>query len=267
MYKIAIVEDEDKSAERLRKLINLCCEELQVECQIQRFKNGMDFITDYKPVFDLVLLDIEMPLLNGMDTARKLRKSDSNVFIIFITNLAQYAINGYEVDALDFILKPVEYKNFLLKFKKFLKIAKEKKENFIIINSEGITRKINLSNILYVEVINHFLYYHLRDETITEYGTIAKAESNLEQYGFCRIYKSFIVNLAHISEIKLNTVLVDDGTELLISRFKKAEFMKKVADYFGNGYFSGGGVSIDGIKLHSICFCFVCRLRLGGVQT
>ena len=241
MYKIAIVEDEDKSANLLNEVIKRCCDELSVQCHIQRFKNGMDFITDYKPVFDLILLDIEMPLLDGIETAKKLRELDKEVFLIFITNLAHYAIKGYEVEALDFILKPVEFKSFLIKFKKFLKMMNDRRDKYIVLNTEGSTRRINVRDIIYVEVVGHFLYYHLHDEVISEYGTIAQAESEMEQLGFCRIYKSYLVNLACIRAINLNTVITDDGTELLISRFKKKEFMKKATDYFGNGYLSGGG--------------------------
>lgn len=241
MYKIALVEDEDKAAARLREIIMRCCDELNVQCHIQRFKNGMDFITDYTPLFDLVLLDIEMPLLNGMDTAKKLREIDGEVFIIFITNLAQYAIKGYEVEALDFIIKPVEFSSFLNKFKKFIKMMREKRDRYILLNVDGTVRKVNVRDILYIEVIGHFLHYHLRDEVIVEYGTIVQAEREMEEFGFCRIYKSYIINLACIREVNLNTVVMDDGTELLISRFKKKNFMQKVVDYFGNGFFSGGG--------------------------
>lgn len=240
MYKIAIVEDEEKSATRLKEVVEMCCDALCVKCQIQQFNNGIDFITDYKPVFDLVLLDIEMPLLDGMEAAKKLREIDTDVFIMFITNLAQYAIKGYEVDALDFVLKPIEFKSFLNKFKKFIKIASEKKDKYIIVNTEGVARKINVKNILYIEIIGHFLHYHLQGEVLIEYGVMFAAEREMEQYGFCRIYKSYIVNLACIQEINLNTVILEDGTKLLISRFKKKEFMQKVAEYFGNGYVGGG---------------------------
>ena len=243
MYKIALVEDEDKSANRIQEVIAACCDRLQVECQISRFKNGMDFITDYKPVFDLVLLDIEMPLLDGMEAAKKLRKFDNDVFIIFITNLAQYAIKGYEVDALDFILKPVEFKSFFNKFKKFIKMVGEKKDKYILINGEEATRKIDVRDILYIEVINHFLYYHLKDETIGEYGAMSQAEIKMAQFGFFRIYKSYLINLACIREITSNSVVMEDRTELPISRFKKKEFLKIAADYFGNGFFPGGGCS------------------------
>ena len=242
MYKIALVEDEDRAADRLQEVIAECCARLKVECQVTRFKNGMEFITDYKPVFDLVMLDIEMPLMDGMEAAKKLRQYDEDVFIIFITNLAQYAIKGYEVEALDFILKPVEFKSFFNKFKKFIKMVSEKKDKYVVINVEGASRKINVNDILYIEVIAHFLHYHLKEETIASYGVMKQTESKMEQFGFFRMYKSYLINLARIKEITLNTVIMDDGAELPISRFRKKEFLQKAAEYFGNGYFSGEGV-------------------------
>lgn len=236
MYRIAIVEDEEKCVQHLSEILERCSKELNVQCKVECFNNGMDFISDYQPLYDLVLLDIAMPLLDGMETARKLRAIDPAVFIIFTTNLVQYAVKSYEVEALDFVLKPVEFKVFFTKFKRFVKMMKEKKDKYIVISTEGISRKINVKDILYIEVIGHFLHYHLYGETLTKYGTIAQAENEMENFGFFRIYKSYIINLSHIQEIKLNSVVLDDGTELLISRFKKKEFMQKVAEYFGNRY-------------------------------
>lgn len=260
MQKIAIVEDDEKCTKRLCEVLDRCSNELGVKCQVQCFKSGMDFITDYYPVYDLILLDISMPLLDGIETSKKLREIDPEVSIIFVTNLAQYAIKSYEVGALDYIVKPVEYKTFFIKFKRFLKISKERRDRYILLNTEGNVRKINVKDILYIEIIGHFLHYHLREQTVVCYGSIAQAEKEMEHLGFCRIYKSYIVNLDCIREIKLNTVILDDGTELMLSRLKKKEFMQKAAEYFGNGYLMGGGVNFE---LFDFCVPALSRLRNG----
>ena len=88
----------------------------------------MDFLEAYRPDFDLVFLDIELPLLNGIETARRLRELDSVVALVFITNMEQYAVNGYEVDALDFVVKPINYYRFSSMMRKALRIIARKEE-------------------------------------------------------------------------------------------------------------------------------------------
>lgn len=234
MFQIAVVEDEEKHRKNLVDMIKTCSDDIGIECSVKCFKNGMEFITDYKPVYDSVFLDIEMPLLDGMETAKKLRKIDNDVSVVFITNLAQYAIKGYEVDALDFIVKPIQYNSFLLKFKKVVNNMKAKNGSYIVVTSEGVIRRLNVRDIIYIEIIGHFLHYHLHDETLTQYGTIVEADKQMEPYGFFRIYKSYIVNLAHIQEIKHDSVIIDGGQELLLSRFKRKEFLNRFADYLGD---------------------------------
>lgn len=112
MWNVAIVEDEAESSELLRAFLERFEKEAKVSLSVSSFADGMDFISDYTPKYDLVLLDIDMPHLNGLAAAKKLRKMDDDVLIVFVTNLAQYAIRGYEVEALDFLVKPVDYTAF-----------------------------------------------------------------------------------------------------------------------------------------------------------
>ena len=111
------------SAKILQDYILRYSEEKQEPLAVECFENGLNFISDYKASCDIALMDIEMPHMNGLDTARKLREFDSQIPLIFITNMAQYAINGYEVQALDFMVKPIEYFNFSLKLDKAIRIS------------------------------------------------------------------------------------------------------------------------------------------------
>lgn len=109
MIRIAIVEDDRHDREALKKCLNRYEKENQVKFSVTEFQDGEDIVTDYTASYDLIILDIEMAFLNGMKAAEKIRELDTNVIIIFITNMPQYAIQGYKVNALDYILKPISY--------------------------------------------------------------------------------------------------------------------------------------------------------------
>jgi DNA-binding LytR/AlgR family response regulator len=109
MIRIAIVEDDRHDREALKKCLNRYEKENQVKFTVTEFQDGEDIVTDYTASYDLIILDIEMAFLNGMKAAEKIRELDTNVIIIFITNMPQYAIQGYKVNALDYILKPISY--------------------------------------------------------------------------------------------------------------------------------------------------------------
>ena len=109
MLQIAIIEDEADLAQQTKDNVVCYLNEHGLEGNIAVFNDGMDIAENYKPIWDILLLDIEMPLLNGMSAPQKIREQDATVVMIFITRMAKYAIKGYEVDALDFILKPITY--------------------------------------------------------------------------------------------------------------------------------------------------------------
>ena len=107
MYRIAIVEDEAPCREELRGYIERYGQEHGQEFSVYPFADGSEILQNYEPRYDVILLDIEMPRVGGMEAAQAIREVDENVVLVFITNMAQYAIKGYSVGALDFVMKPV----------------------------------------------------------------------------------------------------------------------------------------------------------------
>ena len=132
MFSIAIVEDEENCREQLRGFIGRYFKENGKEAEVTAFTNGIDFVSDYRPVYDIVLMDIEMPHLNGMAAAKKMRRMDPDVCLIFVTNLAQYALEGYSVSAADFIVKPVEYFTFAAKLQKGINRVQQTQKQYIM---------------------------------------------------------------------------------------------------------------------------------------
>ena len=109
MIRVAIVEDEAAVREQLAGYVQRCTRQYGTLFEVTMFTDGLEILEEYRPVYDIIFLDVEMPQLDGMETARRIRAMDSEVQLIFITNMAQYAIKGYAVGALDYVLKPVPY--------------------------------------------------------------------------------------------------------------------------------------------------------------
>ena len=231
--RIAIVEDEQAEAQRLlAHLERFSREEPSISLETEVFQDPLTFLSGYDGRFDLLLLDIYMPHMTGMELARQIRKADSGVFIVFITNLQQYAIEGYSVDAMDFAVKPVKYGRLASILKKAAKRLESSAQK-IFLGGAGSLRGVLLSDILYVEVVQHTLLYHLKGETVKVYGSLKQAESELgREQGFVKCNSCYLVNLAHIQAVDGNFVTVG-GDKLLISARRRSELLRSVAAYGG----------------------------------
>jgi DNA-binding LytR/AlgR family response regulator len=132
--RIAIVEDEAVYQRQLREYLNKYQDEFHCALQISVFDSGISFIHSFSSQFDIILLDVAMPYIDGIETARRIREMDTEVVILFVTNQAQHAIRGYEVDALDYILKPISYFAFSQRLKRALSRVSRKEEPCLVLN-------------------------------------------------------------------------------------------------------------------------------------
>lgn len=234
MKNIAIVEDENEAAERLTSYIERYSEQNGQKYRIVRFNNAVDFLAEYRSVYSVVFMDIQMPGMDGMSAAVELRKTDKTVSIVFITNLIQYAQKGYEVDAVAYLLKPVNYYDFALKFRKALDVYAMNEEQDITINvSSGLCR-VSTDKLMYVEIVRHKLLYHLVDDVLEVTGVLQKVENELKGYGFLRCNQCYLVNPKYIKSVKGFTVTVGND-ELAISRPRKNAFMIELANWYAGG--------------------------------
>lgn len=232
MYHIAIVEDESSFAIQLQEYLKQYEEENDVRFKISVFGDGAEILEDYQPLYDIILLDIEMPKINGMKAAEEIRAQDADVTLMFITNMANYAIRGYEVGALDFVMKPINYYTFSMKMTRVLKRTKQKAQQEILLTLPDGVKKLNVQQIYYVEVQNRMLYYHTDEGVFVMRGTMQSVEQMLAPYAFAKCNHWYIVNLKHVSEVKKNTVVVA-GNELEVSRRNRTVFLKALTDYVG----------------------------------
>lgn len=230
--KIAVIDDETKATNLIESYIKKFGEEHHQAMEIKVFHNPNDFLDQYRSDFDLILMDIEMPGLDGIQTARELRRMDPNVTLIFITNMAQYAINGYEVNAVDFIVKPVSYPDFAMKMQKALRYISQRQEKKLTLESADRKITISVMDIHYIEVLRHYLEYHTIHGVIKTRGVMKEVEELLKKYHFVRCNHGYLVNLKYVMALNGNIVQVA-GEELIISRNKKNDFMIEFTKYVG----------------------------------
>ena len=218
MFRAAIVEDSDSDRELLESYL-----EKSGGFIVSKFSSAVDFLTGYQPVYDLVFMDIEMPCIDGMSAARRLRKVDDAVALVFVTNLARYAINGYEVDALDYVLKPLGYEAFSLKIRKILNYFNSVPGQSILLSFRGQYKRLPVSDIYYVEICAHNVIFHTVNGQEQSYGTLKEIKDVLSGKGFSLCNRCYLVNLRHVKGINGYSVTVGDE-ELQISRLQKKDF-------------------------------------------
>lgn len=231
-YKVAVVEDDKKSSALLASFIDRYAKENGAIIQTETFENGVLFLEKYTPDFDVVFMDIEMPALNGMDTAKELRSIDEYVVLIFVTNMAQYAINGYEVGALDFVLKPVSYFSFSLKIKKALSYSLRQKDDGICLETIEGPVKLRTADIYYLETEKHYIIIHTSNGDYKMRASMTETEDLFKNKSFARCNTSYLVNLSYVSKIKKDTVFVGEE-ELPVSRARKTPFLNALTRYTG----------------------------------
>ncbi len=232
MFRIAIVEDNDDDRNNLLSKIKQYEEEFGVKFDIVTFNNGFNFMDKFIPVFNLVFLDINMPGINGMDAAGQIRKVDEEVAICFTTSLGQYAIKGYEVSAIDFILKPVEYKRVKNVISKTYKGFQNDAENQILIKTSNSFSMVSLDDIEYVTADDHIIIYHTANKDYESWDTLKNVETKLYNPRFYRLSRSVILNLDYTKGVsRAGDVIMKDGTLFQIPRGKKTSFIQAVSDY------------------------------------
>jgi DNA-binding LytR/AlgR family response regulator len=176
-------------------------------------------------------MDVKMKFVNGMTAAEEIRRVDSEVIIIFVTNMTQYAIQGYKVGALNYIVKPISYLEFSKHLGDAIARVKRRGRNYVTFPIKGGIQRLDTSDIYYIESQGHNLIYHTRSGRHMSSGTLSDAEQQLCSCGFSRGNKSYLINLAHVDGIQDKCAMVK-GESLQLSRPRYNIFMADLTKYW-----------------------------------
>lgn len=232
MIRVAIVEDEAEIREQLMGYVQRYTRQYGTAFEVKTFADGLEILEDYRPAYDLILLDIEMKHLDGMETARRIRELDPEVMLVFITNMAQYAIKGYAVGALDYVLKPVPYFAFSQQLQKVEAQLRRRTRHYLAVPVEGGLRRLDTSRIYYIESEGHRVHFYTEEGDFAAPGALKTLEEKLADRPFARCNSGYLVNLAQVQAVQQNTVEVGPY-ELQVSRPKRKSFLAALTDYIG----------------------------------
>lgn len=229
--RIGIVEDDPASAQLIVDYLKRYQSEFNQEFTVSLFDDGETLVERYKPTYDILLMDIEMARMNGLQAAKKIRERDDSVVIVFITAAPQYAISGYEVQALSYVLKPVPWFAFSQELKRSIDAVRRRNDDSMLVETGTNQMRVLLSDILYIESIRHTIIIHTFDGRLSITGTLKELETRLAEHDFFRSNSCYLVNLRHVTGVRDQDSVMSNGELLRISRPRKKAFMQALADY------------------------------------
>lgn len=231
MLMLAIVDDEPKDSAALNALVAEYFRQNNQAYMVHVFNAPLDFIRSTEN-HDIVFMDIRMDKLDGLEVARLMRKINKDSVLIFVTHMAQLAIRGYEVDALDFIVKPADQFsiNYVLD-KAITRLESVTSTVFALKTSDGII-SLSSNDITYVEVFDHNLVYHTTKGNYDVRGRLSDVLKKLDEKRFIMCNRSFVVNMRYVSST-CNEYLVVDGTKIPISKSHRKEIMQHFSNFLG----------------------------------
>ncbi|MBT1170652.1 LytTR family DNA-binding domain-containing protein [Bifidobacterium sp. SO4] len=232
MLRIAIVEDDEHDLTQLRAHLNRFFENSGNGFVDVRYPDAETLLASPLEDFDIVFMDIELPGLDGMSAIRKLRANHPDLPVVFLTKVMSLAVDGYQVNALDYIVKPVSYEAFELKMRRLLRVMERNRGEAITLTDKQGIRRLFLNDILYVEVNRHNLMFHTSQGVFVTRGTMKTIERELEEHHFLRCNNCFLVNLRYVTNVDGDAIALGDIT-LPVSRARRKEFLNGLTDYLG----------------------------------
>lgn len=226
--KIAIVDDEDIQVDTMTSLIKEAAARLSLSVSLIDFSSGEAFLFTLEdhPDLDMVFLDIEMNQTDGLEVAKKIRQTDKDLTIVFATAFAEYAVQGYDVQALDYLLKPIE----LDKVKRVLKRHLDRQPAVVekvTLESQGEVIKLALDDILYVEVNRRECEIHTLNGSVTVSRTLKELSEELSE-DFIQTHRSYLVNVSHMNRLLKTDIELSNGAVVPVSR----RLVKQVQERF-----------------------------------
>lgn len=231
--RIGVVEDDPVHCQRLLDYLNRYQEESGERFTVSVFDDGARLVERYQPVYDILLMDIQMRQMGGLEVARHVRERDDKVEIVFITSAAQYAINGYEVGALSYLLKPVPWFGFQQELRRCIAQVRRRADDALLVETGGSTMRLALADVVYLESIRHTIVIHTLSGKLSITSSLKKMEEQLAGHGFFRSNSCYLVNLDHVAGVEDQDCVMDNGERLRVSRPRKKDFMAALTAHVG----------------------------------
>jgi len=233
MLRFAIVEDNAADAQELEQNLKESMGGMGAEYTVQRYSSAEDFEGDGRE-YDVIFLDIEMSGMNGMELAERVRATNAGSGIVFVTNMIRYAVRGYNVNALDYIVKPIERYDFGITMKRVLGFCARKNDlASVFIKTRQGAKKVLYCQIHYIDISFHHIVVHTDTGDLDMWSTLGEVEKKLPNPPFFRLSSSCIINLSYVKGIKGYDVDVG-GAVLRVGRSKKKELLAALAEFLGN---------------------------------
>lgn len=233
LIRIAICDDEKHMSDHIRAMASDFFRKKNREIQLRTFSSGEELLS-YDGQIDILFLDIQMKGMDGIETARKLRDSKFRGFLIFITVLKEMVFQSFEVQAYDYLVKPVEEKQFEKTMERLYTSMQNASEDSLLVQKGYEGRIIREEEIVFCEIIDRKIYLNLASgEVVDYYERIENLETKLGSH-FFRCHRSYLINLKHLKGYKNGTACMDNGKEVPVSRLRSKEFSSVVLQYMKN---------------------------------
>ena len=208
------------------------CKAMPADATLQQFTNGADLIASYhKPrEYDIVFLDVEMPVINGIEVGRKIRAIDKDVILVYLTNYQNYYRQSFRVEAFDYLSKPVNIADLNAVLARAIK-KHQVRCNIVSLQWQSQRFALDVRDIVYVESYQRHLRFYTPTDRYECVGKIKQYETSLTPYGFLRCHQGFLINMKYIRSIGANVIQTSTDSEIYMSRGKKRECMKRYNEF------------------------------------
>ena len=230
MLWIAVCDDEVMECSRMATKIRGILDEMKVPCTIRQFYSGRELLQSSE-TFDIIFLDIIMDGLDGMKTARLVREKAFDKLLVFISASRDYVFDAYDVEAFQYLLKPVEDKKLKSVLRKAVRKTEERSQAFIIVSRERQKKKLFLDDIYYFEIRGRMIDAHGRGGIFSYYEQIGLLERELQGKGFVRCHKSYLVNLKYVDVYNRQELVLDNGERIAIAKRRDEAFCEAILKY------------------------------------
>ncbi|MGL4877296.1 LytR/AlgR family response regulator transcription factor [Paraclostridium dentum] len=233
MVVLGICDDEKHYRSIIRKYLEEILKSNVQSYEIHEFTSGEELLENYPNNLDILILDIQMDSIDGMNTARRIRTFDSNVEIIFMTSYSEFMQEGYEVRAYRYLLKPIDFDKLNKHIIPCVKELKRRNSNYLTINTKNYIDRIKIDSILYIETQRPNLLIYTNKKVHSVRMSMRKIEGILEEYSFYRCHNSFLVNLKEIESMDGEYIFIND-MKIPVSRYRTKGLKLAITNTLGD---------------------------------